>query len=90
MGMRRFAAADSPRPFRRQRFRHGDVSPRPFRRHLNLITAVMIDSIFTEYATHISRNLNFILDPTVYTGHFIYTYIIFNSEHCPYLVLTFS
>jgi hypothetical protein len=33
------------------------VSP-PF----NLITAVMIDSIFTEYATHISRNLNFILD----------------------------
>jgi hypothetical protein len=46
-GMGRFAAA---------------VSPRPIRRHLNLITAVMIDSIFTEYATHISRNLNFILD----------------------------
>jgi hypothetical protein len=62
LGMGRFAAAVSSRPFRRQPFRHGDVSPRPFHRHLNLITAVMIDSIFTEYATHISRNLNFILD----------------------------
>jgi hypothetical protein len=61
-GMGRFAAAVSPRPFHRQPFRHGDVSPRPFPRHLNLITAVMIDSIFTDYATHISRNLNFILD----------------------------
>jgi hypothetical protein len=61
-GMGRFAAAVSPRPFPRQPFRHGDGSPRSFRRHLNFITAVTIDSIFTEYVTHISRNLNFILD----------------------------
>jgi hypothetical protein len=55
--MGRFGEAVSPQPIRRGRFATGT-----FRRHLNLKTSVMIDSIFTEYATHISRNLNFILD----------------------------
>jgi hypothetical protein len=68
----------SPQPFRRQPFRHGDVSPRPFRRHLNLITAVMINSIFTEYAIHISRNFNFILDhQSVYRSFYLYICILY-------------
>jgi hypothetical protein len=61
-GMGRFGAAVLPRPIRRGRFAASPFATGTFRRHLNLITAVMIDSIFTEYATHISRNLNFILD----------------------------
>jgi hypothetical protein len=68
----------SPQPFRRQPFRHGDVSPRPFRRHLNLITAVMINSIFTEYAIQISRNFNFILDhQSVYRSFYLYICILY-------------
>jgi hypothetical protein len=47
---------------RRSRFAASPFATGTFRRHLNLITAVMIDSIFTEYATHIFRNLHFILD----------------------------